>query len=168
MSTLRRLLLASLAAGLGCGGQGTVPSVAEPEPPPPPPLVASFPCLGIELEAAPVTRPTHAAGFLTTRLELRQQSAEGLVWVEWERPYGSPNCGDQECRDWFATRSPIAEVRPLAWRIVSSGGMTAHVMDIEWSAVEQLGLRLRSPDDRACDTEPVVVCTHTGCEVEAG
>ena len=86
------------------------------------------------------------------------------MWFDWEGPYGhDEGCDDDDCREWWETRSPEIEVNLVEWRIESATGSTNHILSIEWRRDKEASLRFHSPEGDCAD-EPAVSCAEMGCE----
>ena len=124
-----------------------------------------IPCPGVEVQASPVAPLDSVPQWLTTTLALHREPSAGRIQFDWKGPYiHDEHCDDDECREWWETRSPYLELNVVEWRVESSSSGTDHSMDIEWSESKTARLRFRSPD-AACEGEPMVACTAAGCEL---
>lgn len=123
---------------------------------------AGVACPGIRVQASPVA-PLDGAPWLTTSLAISREPGAGRVQFDWEGPYlHDANCADDDCREWWETRSPVLELNVVEWRIESSPRGTHHSMDIEWHETKTAQLRFRSPAG-ACASDQAVSCAYTGC-----
>jgi hypothetical protein len=123
------------------------------------------PCTGIRVRATPITPLGAVPRWVTTSLTVSQDTDAGSVWFEWEGPYlHGEECVDDDCREWWESRSPELEVNLVEWRIESSVSSTDHVLEIDWRRDKTAGLRFHSPEGN-CAGEPAVACTETGCEL---
>ena len=124
-----------------------------------------IPCPGVEVQASPVAPLDSVPQWLTTTLALHREPSAGRIQFNWKGPYiHDEHCDDDECHEWWETRSPYLELNVVEWRVESSSSGTDHSMDIEWSESKTARLRFRSPD-AACEGEPMVACTAAGCEL---
>lgn len=123
------------------------------------------PCLGVQVQGSRIVRLKSADHYLTTTVALSRDPAARRVGFNWEGPYRhDEDCDDDECREFYETRSPVLEVNVVEWRIESSSGSTTHSMDIEWLESRTAGLRFHSPDG-GCGEKPAITCTRLGCEL---
>lgn len=124
-----------------------------------------IPCPGVRVRASPIAPLDDAQHWLTTTLALSRDADAARVQFDWEGPYLHDEfCDDDECREWWETRSPVLELNVVEWRVESSSRGTEHSMDIEWYQADTAQLRFRSPDG-ACSGEPTVECTDAGCNL---
>lgn len=79
-----------------------------------------------------------------------------------DRNLHDENCDDDDCREFWETRSPVLELNIVEWRIEPSPRGTNFSMDIEWYEGKTARLRFRSPVG-ACASEQAVACASTGC-----
>lgn len=122
------------------------------------------PCQGVRVQASPIIAGTDPR-WLTTTLALSRKPNNGRAQFDWAGPYlHDENCHDEECREWWETRSPSLAVNVVEWRIESSSSGTHHSMDVEWYESKTAQLRFRSPDG-ACSGDPAVTCASSGCEL---
>ena len=128
--------------------------------------VGASPCAGVRVLATPIEPIETSRNYRGTTLELTQGKEAGAVWFDWEGPYlHGEYCDDDDCRTAWQNRFPILEVNLVEWRMESSSSGTEDFLEIEWNDSNTLRFRFRSPDG-ACDGEPTVACTTTGCELD--
>ena len=149
-------------------------------------------CPGVQVEAE---RPLPADGPLWftrrhfslgrdqwwgTTLTVEWSLQSGSVVLDWAGAYRNwwwTREDDEERADFFAVweeggssqlsaRSPRLDVAISDYRIEKTASGVRHTIDMAWPGSTEASLRFRSNDD-ACDGEPLVVCSLTGCEIRS-
>ena len=149
-------------------------------------------CPGVQVEAE---RPLPADGPLWftrrdfslgrdqwwgTTLTVEWSLQSGSVVLDWAGAYRNwwwTREDDEERADFFAVweeggrfqlgaRSPRLDVAISDYRIEKTASGVRHTIDMAWPGSTEASLRFRSKDD-ACDGEPLVVCSLTGCEIRS-
>ena len=159
--------------------------LASQDPVPPVPITSTWgsPCSGIRIQGE---RPYPADGplwfaehtswlrgdrWFATRLTVEWSSESEEAVFDWAGSYRDWEWDpDEERAKSFKEIHdepgipPFLDVSISDWQIEKTGSVVRHTLEIAWPESTEATLRFRSEDD-ACDGEPLVVCSLSGCEL---